>query len=200
MKHYQAGDIVGVKSTGITGKLNTAIFTPHTRLFHFAIIYTHIAREDDYIILHSTDKGIGVGRLSWYKDYRVFRLTKNIDIQLWGRIACANLTKLGKAKYDYLIFVKLLFGCLRAWLAQLLKDGRFRAIKPKELHYARDRRFTCTEAVNEAWRSIGFPIIPKGVVPLPAGIIQALIDKKLKEVTASPAVTPRLIKNARRKL
>jgi len=191
---YQHGDIGGVPSYSTLGKLNKAVFWPSTDLYHFFIIADYIPDEDDYVILESTGKGISVGRLSWYngKEYRVFRIN-DPEAKLLGWKACQRLTQHGQAKYDYGLYIKILAGCLKVWAGKLwTRLGGFVTrsqelsftwmIAPAELPYARDSRFICTEAANEAWRLVGRPPIPDGVIKLPAGFIQALYHHKLKEV------------------
>lgn len=180
---YQHGDIAGVPGHSILGKLNKRVFWPPTDLFHFLLIADYIPHENDYVILESVNKGIAVGRLSWYegKGYRVFR--PNIPrSQYWGRRACQALTQHGRAKYDYLLILKLITGSLLVWAKQLIKEGRLHRIRAVELPYARDSRFICTEAANEAWHLVGYPIVPKGMVPLPSAFIEALSWGELIEL------------------
>jgi hypothetical protein len=201
MSIYQHGDIGAVPSHSILGKLNQAIFWPHTDLYHFFIIADHIPEEDDYVILESTGKGISVGRLSWYKGkgYRVFRVEPaeyhETVIKHRGVQACRRLTKHGQAKYDYWLYMKLLVGCIAVWDRHLTDKIRRRrspfpwwVIKPSELLYARDSRFICTEAANEAWRMVDLPIIPDGIIKLPAGFIMALYNKFLVEVLSDGTI------------
>ena len=186
---YQHGDIFGVPSYSTPGKFNKAVFWPHTDLYHFGIIADYIPDENDYVILESTGKGIGVGRLSWYdgKEYRVFRINDPEAVDLGVR-ACRALTQFGQARYDYGLYIKILAGCVWTWMEHIwykltVKDYAFTwDIRPAELPYARDSRFICTEAANEAWRLVGRPPIPNGVIKLPAGFIEALYCQKLIEV------------------
>lgn len=192
---YQHGDIFGVPNRHILGKLNKAIFWPHTDLYHFGIIADYIQEENDYVILESINKGIAVGRLSWYNGtgFRVFRIN-GPEAQALGQRACQALTQYGRARYDFALFAKILFGCFEVWgrhLANVItgksKIGgrqlyRWWEILQEELPYARNSRFICTEAANEAWRIVGSPIIPDGIIKLPAGFIRALWKKRLIEV------------------
>lgn len=182
---YINGDIGAVLAEGfakVAGLLSRKIFTPHTDLFHFFLIGDYIPEENDYVILEATPRGVMVGRLSWYEGYRIFRVV-DPDVRELGIRAARAATKYGRAYYDYLLFFKLLAGVMRCLFRQLMNEGWFKAIRPAELPYARDSRFICTEIANEAWRLVGRPIVPKGVVPLPAGFIEALNSGKLVEVT-----------------
>ena len=192
---YQHGDIGGVPSYSLLGKLNKAIFWPHTQLYHFFVIADYIPEENDYVILESTGKGISVGRLSWYngKEYRIFRPSGD-EVAKLGVRACRALTQFGQAKYDYRLYVKMIFGCMAVWLEHIwykmtVKDyGFYWDIRPAELPYARDSKFICTEAANEAWRLVGHPIIPNGVIKLPSGFIEALYLRNLVEILSDGSI------------
>lgn len=180
---YQHGDIGGVPNRGLLGRINRAVFHPHTDLYHFFLVADYVPEEDDYVILESTARGVGVGRLSWYEDYRIFRVNAPMAKSL-GVKACRMLTKHGRAGYDHLLFAKLLLGCLGAWLGQLFRLEPFGPINPWQLSYGRNSRFICTEAANEAWAMVGYPVIPRGMMPLPAGFEAARICGKLLEVSS----------------
>lgn len=185
---YQRGDIGGTPNRSNLGKANTAIFEPHTELFHFFMIDEYIEAEDDYITIESTANGIGPGRLSWYPEYRIFRLNRPDSAEI-GQRAYYALTVFGQAPYDKLLFVKLFAGCLKVWSEHLWSIVRYGdayrdwwVIRPEELPYGRNSSLICTEGANEGYLVIGEPIIKKGVIPLPAGFIQALYIGKLVEI------------------
>jgi len=178
---YQHGDIFGVPSDSFLGIANKAVFSPHTDLYHFGIIADYIYDEEDYVILESSAKGISVGRLSWYQTYRVFRFA-DPEIATLGVKACQKLTMYGRARYDYALFLKIFIGCLTVWLGQILTGHKPTAIKPVQLPYGVNSRFICTEAANLAWKIVGYPIIPKDTIPLPAGFIKALNNGLLVEI------------------
>ena len=181
---YRAGDIVGVPADHRLARLCYHVFRPHTKLFHWLIIYEYIPEEQDYIILESIRKGVTVGRLSRYQGsgYRVFRpAVSNPDI---GRRACHELTRYGRNGYDWLILLTLPFDCLRIIIRQLIIERRLHPIRPCELPYRVDHRLTCTEAANLGWTRVGYPVIPPGVFPLPAAFLEAVRRRRLREVTA----------------
>lgn len=179
MEGFVAGDIGATKGKGIAGWLSKNLFIPHSDRFHFFLIAEPVDGEDDYIILESiTSKGITVGRLSWYPldELHVYRV-KDPHWQALGRLAVLELTKYGRAGYDYLLPVKLLLGVL-----QLILKGKLPPWRPEQLPYGRNSRFLCTEAANESWRAVGYPIIPEGVCPLPAGFELALEEDRLVRI------------------
>ena len=182
MRRYRHGDIVGIADSPLR-HIARRVFKPHTDLYHWCLVCGYVEHEDDYIILESIARGICVGRLSWYqgREYRVFRVTMGQDRRL-GRRVCQELTRFGRARYDWLFLAVLPFDCLRCWLRQLFTEGRFRAIQAAELKHWENERLTCTEAAN-AWRYVGYPIVPPGVKPMPSAFIEAVNVGRLIEVT-----------------
>lgn len=182
------GDVAGVKGKGLLLWLSQHLLVPHTNRVHFFIIGDYIPWDDDYVILESIGKGIAVGRLSFYKPedleiYRVDlshpRVTAEME-NLLRRKAAASLTLVGRASYDYLLYFHLMMGTLN-----LIFHGKFPPYDPAQLPYGRNRAYICTEAANFAWRHVGHPIIPKGVVPTPAGYEKALIQGGIRRIFPS---------------
>ena len=201
MEHrYRHGDIAGVPHRGMLGRLMKRVFTPHTNMVHWVLICDYIESEEDYVILESIGKGVAVGRLSWYKDYRVFRPTaKSTCIRLrpvaestcirrdscreyLGIWACQELTKYGRAKYDWGFVLSLPFACVCCWLQQLLTTGRTWPIKAADLPYSLDDRLCCTEAAVLAWRLVGVYLVPVSTMPIPSALLEAVEKGILKEV------------------
>ena len=91
--------------------------------------------------------------------------------------AAAELTRVGRARYDYILIAQIAFGALN-----LLLRGKLPPWKPEQFPYGRDRKYICTEAAVEAWRAVGQRIIPPGVVPLPASFAQALQQGKIRRI------------------
>ena len=182
MKDFHSGDVFAVRGKGIFGWACRNLFTPTTDRVHFGIIYDYVEEDKDYIILESIigsmNKGMAVGRLSTYNmdDIEVYRVAGS-DWENLGRRAATSLTKYGRAPYDHLLLIKVVFSCLR-----FLALGKLPPWKPEHIPYARDSRLICTEAANQAWAMVGKPIIPQGIVPLPAGFKQALDAGRLLRV------------------
>lgn len=183
-RDYQHGDIGAVDSNSLLAKAQRAIFLPKARAIHHFLIADYIPEEDDYVILESIAKGIAVGRLSMYQPetYRVYRPVLP-DSRILGIRACRELTRYGRARYDYGIYFKMAIDLLFCFARQLVLERKMHKIRAKDLLYGRDSRFICTEAVNEAWRAVGYPIIPKGVIPIPPAFIEAHVLGKIEEVT-----------------
>lgn len=175
------GDIGATRGKGIGLWACQHLITPATDRFHFFIIGDYLSWDDDYVILESIGKGISVGRLSFYHPedleiYRVNLVQPRDEIQIRKR-AAAELTRVGRASYDWILIAEITLGALT-----LLLRGKLPPWEPGQFPYGRDRRFVCTEAANEAWRGVSKPIIPAGVAPLPAGFKQALNAGKLQKI------------------
>ncbi|MBA7714692.1 hypothetical protein ES703_123723 [subsurface metagenome] len=176
-------DIGAVKGRGPLLWLSQNLLKPKTDRIHFFLIGDFIAWDDDYVILESIGKGIAVGRLSFYKpeDIEIYRVNLNPDIRIeplnrhLRRRVAAELTRVGRARYDYILYVQLILGALT-----LLLRGKLPPWRSEEFPYGRDRKYICTEAASEAWRAVGHPLIPKGTVPTPAAFRQALMDNKMR--------------------
>jgi len=185
---YQVGDPFGAQLNRLVFKplaiANERIFYPHTKLFHWGLIYDYVKAEDDYVVIESlVDKrGITIGRLSDYDDYKVFR--PNIpNTRHLGKIACQKITRFSDSPYDHCFIASLPFQCVGVWTKQLFTEGQCHAITAGELPYCRNRVFVCTEAVNFAWAMVGFRIVSRGVKPIPSAFIEAVEEGRLIEVT-----------------
>ncbi len=182
------GDVFGIKGRGISGWACRHLITPPTDRFHFGVVGDYLPWDDDYVILESIGKGIAVGRLSFYKPedveiYRVVLVGQTPDQRL-GKLgtelrkrAAAELTRAGRARYDYILIAQIAFGAL-----SLLLRGKLPPWRPEQFPYGRDRKYICTEAAAYCWRAVGHPIIPPGVVPLPAGFAQALQEGRIRKI------------------
>jgi len=178
----QAGDIVGVEGKGLLCWLSEHIFEPQTRLYHFLLVGDHLPRENDYVILESIASGVRLGRLSWYenREYTVFRITEP-DSKRLGMRATRLASKFGRRHYDFMLYPKLLFGVMKCWWEQLIKERKIRRIRPDELSYTRDKAFVCTEFASEVWRLVNYPVI-KGITSLPSAYVQACYNGRLQVV------------------
>lgn len=177
------GDIGGVKGKGCLLWLSQHLIKPKTDRVHFFIIGDYLPWDDDYVILESIGKGIAVGRLSFYgpEELRIYRVNLSNDPRLrvfntlLRRQAAAELSRVGRARYDYILFIQLFFGALT-----LLARGKLPPWRSGDFPYGRDRKYICTEAAAEAWRAVGRPLIPERTVPTPAAFRQALMDNKMR--------------------
>ena len=186
--NYIPGDIVGVYPTSIMSKIGArleyALISPPTYLFHFLVIARKCQYEDkeDYEIYESIGKGVAVGRLSMYEDmpYVVFRLNDPVaHIMGKGKEAVELASMFGRHYYDYFLYAKILAGGIKCWIKQILFERRLRRIHFHELPYARNSFFICTELANETWRAVNRPLAPIGTIPIPASFVQAAWDHKL---------------------
>lgn len=175
------GDIGAVKGSGVFAWLSEKLLIPHTDRFHFFLIWQKVPWDNDYVILESIGKGIAVGRLSFYNpaNIQIYRpvLTDEEELARLREKSCTELTKKGRARYDYLLYAQLLLGALR-----LMLSGKFPPYDPAQLPYGRNQDYVCTEAANYGWRELGHPIIEPGTTPVPAGYEKARIEGRIPQV------------------
>ena len=184
-------DIGGTRGKGPLLWFSQNLIEPKTDRVHFFLIGDYLPWDDDYVILESIGKGIAVGRLSFYKpeEVEIYRVNLGGDPRMsklaseLRRRAAAELTRVGRARYDYILIIQIAFGAL-----QLLVTGKLPPWRPDQFPYGRNKEYICTEAANFGWRAVGHPIIPPGVVALPAGFKQALIENKIRKVFPRPPV------------
>lgn len=173
----QPGDIAGVEGQGVLPWLAKRLFTPHTDLYHWFIIDYYILDEDDYVIYESIAKGVTVGRLSFYKPEELGIFRRDGASLSDGKRAVAAVTTLGRAFYDYWLYVKLFADVIR-----LVLSGNMPPWKAKELRYSANSWYVCTEAAVYGWEAIGAPIIPVDVMPMGSGFIEAALQGIIKQV------------------
>ena len=178
----EPADIIRVKSTGTFGLLARSIFVPWTDRHHHALVWKRSG--DDYIILESVNKGLAVGRLSMYvgSDITFYRAV-NLDFATRER-ACEELTRYGRAPYDYALYIRLVRNIIKAELSILRSGHWLRKLHAYELPYREDGWLVCTEAVALAFRLVNWSLVPDGVMALPSAIEQASLDGLIREVTA----------------
>lgn len=179
------GDIIMVEggTMSVFSKAAYLIFNPSTRLFHGLGCGVYMPDKDDYKIQESISSGVRGGYLSWYADdlYVVFRQVIP-DVEAKGIIADEEFTGFGRWGYDYPFFFQLAYDIPRVFIKNLIKEHRFRRIRPEELKFVKNRALYCTEGINASWAKASCPIVPEGVNPIPAAIAQAYIDGRLKIV------------------
>lgn len=187
-------DIVGVKRKGFIGRLMKWAIYPPTQLFHFFIIGDYLPWDDDYVILESIGKGIAVGRLSFYDpaDLTIFRrvlpegwipyddgTSQEVVVthQFVRKKAAAELTRVGRARYDWLLILQTALYAL-----SMILMGKLPPWYPELFPYGRNKAYICTEAVVAAWRAVGFPVVPENLIPVPSAIIMAVQDGRLEQI------------------
>ena len=180
-------DIGAIRGSGPLRWFSQHLIEPKTDRIHFFIIGDYLPWDNDYVILESIGKGIAVGRLSFYKpeDVEIYRVVLGqTPNQRLGKLrtelhkmAAAELTRVGRARYDYILIAQIALGAI-----SLLLRGKLPPWRPEQFPYGRDQKYICTEAANFCWRAVGHPIIPPGVVPLPAGFAQALQEGMIRKI------------------
>jgi len=177
--YLYSGDIFGVKGKGVLRWLSERLLEPKTDRLHFGIIGDYLPWDDDYVILESIGKGIAVGRLSFYNpdDIEIYRVALKPNSMLTREKAAAELSRVGRARYDYILYVQLFLGALA-----LLLQWKLPPWKSSQFPYGRNRRYVCTEAAVEAWRGVGISLVSPEVVPTPASIKEAELSGKVYRV------------------
>ena len=182
-------DICATRGKGPLLWFSKNLLEPKTDRIHFFIIGDYLPWDDDYVILESIGKGIAVGRLSFYKpeDVEVYRvnlghgpLVPKLAPVLRRRVA-AELTRVGRARYDYILYLQLALGGL-----SLLLRGKLPPWKPDQVPYGKNKAYICTEAARYGWRAVGHPIFPEGIAPTPSAFKQALLEKKMRQIFPKP--------------
>lgn len=185
-------DIGAVKGKGPLLWLSSNLLKPKTDRIHFFLIGDYLPWDNDYVILESIGKGIAVGRLSFYKseDVEIYRVNLGGDPRLreveklLRRQVAAELTKVGRARYDYILYIQLILGAIT-----LLFKGKLPPWKPEQIPYGRNKAYICTEAARYGWRARGHPIFPDDVAPTPSAFKQALIEKKMRKIFPSTKIS-----------
>jgi len=178
-------DIGAVKGLGPLLWLSQHLLEPQTDRIHFFTIKQYVPWDDDYEILESIGKGIAIGRLSYYKpeDIEIYRVNLNRDPRLGElnkllrRQVVGELSKVGRARYDYILFAQLMAGAVA-----LLCQGKMPPWKPEQIPYGRNKAYLCTEAARYGWLARGHPLFEEGVCPTPPAFKQALIDGKMHKI------------------
>ena len=173
----ESGDLFATKNLGLLGKLASALMRPKTDRFHFGLIWRKT--DSGYLILESIGKGIAVGRLSFYgdADIKFYRVNCPQEIR---RKAPMALTKYGRAKYDYLLILKIViqgfWGAIKNFVW-----GRGFYVTAKDLTWSHNNSFVCTEAVDIAYLSVGISLTGD-ICPTPSAFRQAELDGVIEEI------------------
>ncbi|KKL05650.1 hypothetical protein LCGC14_2603910 [marine sediment metagenome] len=182
-------DIGATRGKGPLLWFSRNLLEPKTDRIHFFVIKQYIPWDDDYEILESINKGIAIGRLSFYKpeDVEIYRvnlgqgtLVPQLAPELRRRVA-AELSKVGRARYDFLLYIQLALGGL-----SLLFRGKLPPWTPEQVPYGRNKAYICTEAARYGWRAVGHPIFKEGVAPTPSAFKRALIDGRMRKIFPRP--------------
>jgi len=184
-------DIGATRGSGPLLWFSQHLLEPKTDRIHFFVIGEYLSWDDDYVILESIGKGIAVGRLSFYRpeDVEVYRVVLGqTPEQRLGKLgteefyevrkrAAAELTRVGRARYDYILYAQLVLGAIT-----LLFRGNLPPWKPEQIPYGRNKAYICTEAVRYGWRAVGHPIFPDDVAPTPSAFKQALQEGRIRKI------------------
>lgn len=155
-------------------KLQNLLINPPCDECHYGLIL--LCYKGDYVILESIEKGIAIGRLSFYdmKNLRFYWPSGATTED--GKKAAWELTKYGRCPYDFLLIGKLFIqGIL------LLLKHPWHKIKVEELSWTADSAFICSEAAIWPWYQVGYDVL-QGLAEIPSGIRKAVIEGRLQEI------------------
>ena len=180
--NLEPGDIAAVKGHGLLARLSRAVFSPDTDRYHHFLIWKKCTDGEDYIILESVAKGLAVGRLSMYEDQDIrFYRAVNLDRDTRNQ-ACEELTRSGRAPYDWMVYFNLPWEAAKAE-ARILLGGRLpRKLTAAEVNCCEDSWLICTEAVALAYKLANWSLVPDGIMALPSAIEQARLDGVIQEI------------------
>lgn len=184
----QSGDLFATKGTGFFGWMARNFMFPQTDRFHFGVIKQPIHYEDldseiidDWEIIESIGRGVSIGRLSFYggADLKFYRISAPEELRA---TIGARLTELGRAKYDYWLFIKIALQGIWLLIWHFLRDGRFSKVKYDELTWGQDAAFVCTELADWGSRLIGYDLVPETITATPSALKQAELEGRMFEV------------------
>jgi len=182
-------DIGATRGKGPLLWFSRNLLEPKTDRIHFFVIKQYIPWDDDYEILESIGKGIAIGRLSFYKpeDVEIYRVNLGSDprlgdvAKLLRRQVVGELSKVGRARYDFILYLQLIAGGI-----SLLLRGKLPPWTPEQVPYGRNKAYICTEAARYGWRARGHPIFAEGIAPTPSAFKQALQEGKMRKIFPKP--------------
>ncbi|GAH41697.1 unnamed protein product [marine sediment metagenome] len=146
-------DIGATRGSGPLRWISQHLIEPKTDRIHFFIIGDYLPWDKDHVILESIGKGIAVGRLSFYKpeDVEIYRVVlsetpeqrlgnrKVEEIHEVRRRAAAELTRFGRARYDYILIAQIALGALT-----LLLRGKLPPWRPEQFPYGKNKDYKRT--------------------------------------------------------
>ena len=166
------GDIFARRARGPVKWLLKLSLYPPVDEDHFGILWMKVG--DDFIILESiASKGLAVWKLSEDKHRHLNFYRVNCPYNL-RRKAPYSLITSGRAEYDWLLVARLALDAFRAFWRMVFIERRLRRLRPSDFHYSKNKYLICTEAVVDAYRSVGVDIIPPGTAPVPNALKEAV--------------------------
>ena len=147
----KTGDIFAVRGRGIFGWLHRKLLIPYTDRFHLGLLGDYVPEEDDWVILESIDRGVAVGRLSFYnlEDLKFYTPKDST----FGVQAALQATKHGRARYDYGLFLHIIYYGVKALITNYRRYRIFKAFY-YDIPNKTNARLICTELVGEAYRGL----------------------------------------------
>lgn len=171
MIDLKPGDIVALRALWWQRWL-TKLTAPPTDRCHFLLLSWYIPGEEDWVVYESiVSRGMRVARLSWYSGQhaRIYRVADESA----GQFAVYEATKYGRARYDYLLPIRLIWVAVKYWFKNGLKRIPYDAIPDLP-----NRGLLCTELVVKSYENY-FRLVPQGIAATPSALEQAYLDGKL---------------------
>ncbi len=181
-RNYLPGSIVGVQG-GLLAKAQYYIFEPQTILYHFLVIRSRLAEEDDYEIIEMSGRGCDIGRLSWYDHlYYVVYFPTFPGATEEGKRAAKYSSIFGRKLYNFGLFLALPADLIGCWFWQLVSEHRLRRIRPDELALVQKSRFICTRLAQAIWQLVRINILSPEDTAIPPAFVKAEESGQLQVV------------------
>lgn len=167
------GDILAFRASFPAIFLNQCV-SPVTDRWHFALLVSYHHGEKDWIIYESLkDKGVRIGRLSWYtnESIEIYRVDK-----LMGDDVVYEASLYGRAGYDTTLISRMACEIGRYW-----RRHGIRRVPCDELHDRPNGTLVCTELVTRSYNRY-VSLIPNGVAATPAAMKQSYLEGKMELV------------------
>lgn len=182
LKSIRIGDIAGVVSTSLQGRLQTKLMLPSSKWMHFFPIGEYIPLEDDFVIYESIPShGVATGRLSWYFKDKVAIFRPNTDISDVGQKAIWQTTKFGRSGYDFRAIIYVIEVTLYRCFENFINSRGFHVRYTNFKAQPDNKSVLCTELVKEAYEGL-YPIFDDKYLPLPCNFIQSVFEGRIKTV------------------
>jgi len=171
---FKSGDIVGLKALWWQ-RWMTWLTSPPTDRIHFLLLGMPVPGGNDWIIYESlVSRGVRVGRISWYLGQHA-KVYRSPDPNV-GRLAAFEASIYGRAKFDYVLILSVLWIAIKYWC----QHGPKR-IPYYELTDLPNRSLWCVELVIKAYEKY-VRLVPEGIAATPSAIEQARLDGKLTTI------------------
>lgn len=176
---------VGFLGKGLGGWITGNLLEPKTDRYHHLIIRDYVPEVDDYEFIESASIGLfGKGIRHGY----LIEEYGGSDVEIYvvdcpeelARLAPLELIRYGKARYDFLLVVRLILQLPLIYPQILIGEKRLRKLRASDFKYTPDSSFNCLEAWWTAYASVGVSLSPPDEPCFPSSIKQSLDEGLIK--------------------